>query len=97
MKIKLKKQAESNIKTIEICAKCSDCFGAYIKDDHGKTVIDIDGYVPKFMPGDHYGDYVQLTIDLETGHILNWPKPATLLAGIKAHVRDNQEDAEDEE
>jgi hypothetical protein len=29
------------------------------------------------MPGKHYGDYVRLDIDLETGRILNWVKPTS--------------------
>lgn len=27
------------------------------------------------MPGQHYGDYVILDIDLDTGKILNWKPP----------------------
>lgn len=34
-----------------------------------------EGYVPDFFPGDHYGDYLMLNIDVETGHIKNWKKP----------------------
>ena len=34
-----------------------------------------DGYVPDFFPGKHYGDYVQLEIDADTGKILNWKAP----------------------
>ncbi|MCY1454717.1 hypothetical protein D9M71_718000 [compost metagenome] len=34
-----------------------------------------EGYVPDFFPGDHYGDYLILNIDLETGQIKNWKKP----------------------
>lgn len=32
--------------------------------------------VPDFFPGEHYGDYLILNIDLETGQIKNWKKPA---------------------
>jgi len=28
------------------------------------------------MPEEHYGDYVELQIDLETGQIMNWKKPS---------------------
>ncbi|MGF0237226.1 hypothetical protein ACQR3P_30300 [Rhodococcus sp. IEGM1300] len=35
-----------------------------------------EGYVPDFFPGQHYGDYLILSIDLETGQIKNWQKPS---------------------
>ena len=28
------------------------------------------------MPGDHFGDYVQLNIDLDTGRIEKWRVPS---------------------
>ncbi len=56
--------------TISICAKCSDMFSASLDDGR-----EYDGYVPKFFPGEHYGDYVELEIDLKTGKILNWNPP----------------------
>lgn len=59
--------------TIEISAKCSDLFYAKVKQ--GKKEFEYDGYVPGFFPDEHYGDYVMLTIDLDTGLILNWKKP----------------------
>ena len=59
---------------LDICAKCSDLFSADLLKD-GKIVKEYSGYVPSFMPGQHYGDYVQLEIDMETGQILNWKKP----------------------
>jgi hypothetical protein len=62
------------IKSISISAKCSDLFTATAHSEHG-TVGDYDGYVPDFMPGKHYGDYVTLDIDIETGKILNWKPP----------------------
>jgi len=61
-------------KTLQICCKVSDRFSATLKED-GKILKDYDGYVPSFMPGDHYGDYIQLEIDINTGQILNWKKP----------------------
>lgn len=63
-----------NYKTISISAKCSDMFSATLNLEDG-TSKQYDGYVPQFMPGNHYGDYVNLEIDLETGRILNWKKP----------------------
>jgi hypothetical protein len=63
-------------KTISFTAKCSDMFGASLQDKDGNGVgQDYDGYVPSWFPGEHYGDYVILDIDLETGRILNWKKP----------------------
>ncbi len=60
-------------KTISIVAKCSDMFSATILD--GKRSFEYNGYVPKFFPGEHYGDYVMLDIDIESGKILNWKTP----------------------
>ena len=62
-------------KTLHICAKCSDLCSASIYDETGKCLGERDGYVPDFMPGDHYGDYVILEIDLVSGKILNWSTP----------------------
>jgi hypothetical protein len=42
----------------------------------GKHAGDYDGYVPDFFPGQHYGDYVKLDIDIDTGKIVNWKTPA---------------------
>ena len=72
------------MKIISISAKCSDLFAASLIERKGKpgdanfeTRIgnDYDGYVPDFFPGQHYGDYVTLDIDIATGKILNWRKP----------------------
>ena len=41
----------------------------------GKLVAEHDDYVPDFMPEEHYGDYVELDIDIDTGQILNWKVP----------------------
>ena len=65
-------------KTLKINAKCADGFYASLEDTKGNAVgSDYDSYVPKFMPGQHYGDYVELEIDLATGRILNWTPPTT--------------------
>lgn len=42
---------------------------------NNKVVGNYTGYVPKFFPGEHFGDYVQLEIDVDTGQIMNWKKP----------------------
>ena len=49
-------------------------FSANLVKD-GKVIGEYDGYVPKFFPGMHYGDYVMLDIDIETGKIVNWNRP----------------------
>ena len=50
-------------------------FSASLHED-GKQIGEYNGYVPDFMPGEHYGDYVELTIDVTTGQILNWKRPS---------------------
>ncbi len=76
MELEIKKPQTVNAKTLKICLKVSDCFAACLMSDKGETIHDQDdGYVPSFMPGDHYGDYVILDIDIDTGMITNWKKP----------------------
>lgn len=62
-------------KVISISAKCSDLFSASLLDENDGVLGEYTGYVPEFFPEEHYGDYVQLDIDLESGKILNWNKP----------------------
>jgi hypothetical protein len=61
-----------NIKTMFLNLKVRDEFFATFVDENGAEVAEYEGYVPSFMPEDHFGDYVQLEIDLDTGQILNW-------------------------
>jgi len=61
---------------LSVVAKCSDCFFATLTDENGKELKEHDGYVPGLMPGEHYGDYVEIDIDVATGKILNWKKPS---------------------
>ena len=52
-------------------------FNADFVDDN-KIVGEYDGYVPKWFPNtysNHYGDYVMITIDIDTGKIINWKTP----------------------
>lgn len=63
------------IKTITISAKCSDLCHVQAYNEHGAEMATNGGYVPNFMPAEHYGDYVMLDIDVATGQILNWKKP----------------------
>lgn len=62
------------MKIISISAKCSDLFNATLLEDN-KVLGEYTGYVPDWFPGQHYGDYVELKIDVDTGLILNWKKP----------------------
>lgn len=52
--------------------KVRDQFECTIKDQDGEEVKEYEGYVPSFMPGDHYGNYLILDIDLDTGQVTNW-------------------------
>ena len=61
---------------LSVVAKCSDMFSATLTDINGKVLKEHDGYVPGFMPGEHYGDYVEIDIDMVSGEILNWKKPS---------------------
>jgi hypothetical protein len=65
------------MKTIRISAKCSDLFAALLCDGD-KIIGEYGGYVPAWLPNlqtEHYGDYVTLEIDIETGKIIGWKKP----------------------
>lgn len=63
------------IKTIKINAKCSDCCYAEIIDENGVVVGERDYYPPR-LGGVMGGDDVDLTIDVESGRILNWVPPS---------------------
>lgn len=76
MEISQTKVVPVNAKELRIHLKISDRFGANIHDESGKCLGgQDDGYVPDFMPGNHYGDYVILNIDLDTGMVTNWKTP----------------------
>jgi len=70
------KTLKAPITTTVICAKCSDMFSARAFNAAGGDEGEYTGYVPAFMPGEHCGDYVELTIDVNTGRIVNWRKPS---------------------
>ena len=75
MKINIPSKKEIDIKTLSLYLKVRDEFTAGFVDGDGNEVLSYEGYVPDFMPGEHYGDYVILDIDIETGMIKNWKKP----------------------
>jgi len=64
-----------NAKILKIQVKCSDAFSCDLVCSEGSVVRSYEGYVPDIMPGKHYGDYVMLDIDIDTGMILNWKVP----------------------
>lgn len=80
MKIGMKKTVDVDVRTVSVHVKVRDEGFYTIKDQDGEVLYSEGGYVPGFFPGNHFGDYLILDIDLETGQILNWeaPTPATL-------------------
>jgi len=75
MEIGVTKKVAVNAKTLSLNLKVCDCFYASLLDQDGAELKDYEGYVPGFMPGQHYGDYVYLDIDIDTGQIKNWKAP----------------------
>ena len=65
-------------RTIQIYAKPSDCGVYSLKDQNNQLIHEVDGYVPGWFPGDHYGDYIILDIDIETGYVMNWKTPSAV-------------------
>ncbi|MFJ3486617.1 hypothetical protein ACIPL1_24910 [Pseudomonas sp. NPDC090202] len=76
MQINQKKTVQVDVTLLKLHVKVRDSFAAGLVDAQGDEVGSYEGYVPGFFPGDHYGDYLILDIDLETGQIKNWKKPA---------------------
>ena len=76
MEIKTLVEKVVNIKSVTVSAKVRDSGCYTFKDNDGSVIKSIeDSYVPDFFPTEHYGDYLELEIDLESGQILNWKKP----------------------
>lgn len=76
IKLTMKKTVEVEAKTLRIYSKICDQFTGTLEDADGEIIAEWDNdYVPSFLPEQHYGDYLILDIDLETGQILNWKKP----------------------
>lgn len=63
------------LRVLSVCAKTSDGFCARLLNEDGTENRTHDGYVPDFMPGEHYGDYVEIDIDIDNGRIINWKTP----------------------
>ena len=75
MEIKKTEIVEVNAKLLKLHLKVCDRFTGEIESSTGTTLCEFDDYVPSFMPGEHYGDYVILDIDIDTGQITNWETP----------------------
>ncbi len=90
MEISATKVVKVNAKTLSIHMKCRDTFECSIRDQDGVALKEYEGYVPGFMPGNHYGDCLLLDIDLDTGQITNWKTPSA--ADIEAFVASDEEE-----
>lgn len=75
MQINQQKTVQIDVTELQLHIKVCDRFEGDLRDAQGDKVAEYEGYVPDFFPGDHYGDYLILNIDLETGQIKNWKKP----------------------
>ena len=83
MKLKITKKIQIEAKTIRIYMKVRDEFFCQILDNELQELVEYEGYVPTFMPhnvtgesgGNHYGDYLILDIEIDTGKITNWVAP----------------------
>ena len=77
MKVNVMYPKEVEIKTVSLHVKVCDSGSYDLKDDKGVVVASrSEDYAPSIFPGEHYGDYIILDIDLKTGKILNWNKPS---------------------
>lgn len=72
MEISVTKEVPVQAQTLSIHMKVCDGFCCRILDQDGAVLKDYEGYVPHFMPGEHFGDYVILDIDIDSGKITNW-------------------------
>lgn len=92
MKINVKKPVQVEAKTLKLCIKVRDEFEATLVDQDGDTLRLYEGYVPSFMPGEHYGDYLILDIDIDTGTITNWQVPSA--DEIEQFINEGNDDEE---
>lgn len=59
------------MRTLTIIAKCNDACSLELYDSETGDFNKRHGYVPRNL-GIGGGDYIKLTIDIDTGVILNW-------------------------
>lgn len=78
------------VKTVKITGKVSDMFSLTAHNENGDFLGEYQGYVPKEIFG-YGGDYIELTIDLETGKIVGWKQPdqEDVMSILKTHDDDN--------
>lgn len=77
--------AEANETGIfKMCMKVVD-EGSYYLLDADKRVIchQLREYVPGCLPEQHFGDYIQLHIELATGKIVNWPAAEQFVCAVE--------------
>lgn len=75
MEIDIEKKVKVQAKTLKLHMKVCDEFEGTLCDQDGDSLKVYSGYVPGFFPGQHYGDYLILDIDIDTGQITNWKTP----------------------
>lgn len=75
MQINQQKTVQVDVTELRLHIKVCDSFAAGLQGAQGDEVGSYEGYVPDFFPGEHFGDYLILNIDIETGQIKNWRKP----------------------
>lgn len=75
MEIDAIERVKVNAKTLKVHLKVTDSFCATLESATGTELCCYENYVPDFMPGEHFGDYVILDIDIDTGQITNWVQP----------------------
>lgn len=90
MQINQQKTVQVDVTELRLHIKVADRFECDLNDAQGEQVGGYEGYVPDFFPGDHYGDYLILNINLETGQIKNWKKPAA--ADIEKMLAQGEDD-----
>lgn len=70
MEINSVQTVKVNAKTLKIHCKVCDTFSAELISATGTRIANQDqDYVPSFMPGQHYGDYLILDVDIDTGNL----------------------------
>lgn len=92
MQLEIKKTVQVEAKTLQIHAKVADAGTYTLLDQDGEEIVEVDGYVPSFLPGDHYGDYIMLDVDMKTGVIKNWDQISQ--TDVANWVNENKESEE---
>jgi hypothetical protein len=82
------------MRTLQLSGKCSDlCFTIF---NDGEKEYKQDGYPPN-IKGLARGDYVDVTINLDTGKIINWTVPTNEEIKKEMDIKDFEEDKESDE